>query len=144
MTEEKQRPKIGVNVFVIRNEKILMGKRIGKVGYGTWCLPGGHLEMGESLAFCAKRELFEETGIKAENVEFLHLINGARNDDRSHYVHINFLAKNWEGEPKVTEPDKFETWEWFDINKLPDNIFLGHQEFVPTYLSGHSFEDKES
>jgi len=141
MSEEKQRPKIGVNVLVIKDGKVLMGKRIGKVGYGTWCLPGGHLEMGESLAFCAKRELLEETGIIAEDMEFLHLINGPRKDESSHYVHINFLAKRWKGEPKVTEPDKFEAWEWFATDKLPENVFPGHQRFVPAYLMKHNFED---
>lgn len=139
---EKERPKIGVNVFLVKDGKVLMGKRIGKVGYGTWGLPGGHLEMGESLAFCAKRELLEETGIKAQEVEFLHLINGPREDDHSHYVHINFLAKNWEGKPEVTEPDKFEAWEWFDMNKLPDNIFVGHKDFVPMYLSQQNLKDQ--
>jgi 8-oxo-dGTP diphosphatase len=141
MLEEKQRPKIGVNVFVIKDGKVLMGRRIGNVGYGTWCLPGGHLEIGESLASCAKRELLEETGIKTKEVEFLQLINGPQENDNSHYVHINFFAKGWGGEPKVTEPDKFETWEWFDMNKLPDNIFTGHQDFVPMYLSRQNFKD---
>jgi 8-oxo-dGTP diphosphatase len=132
MKKEIPHPKIGVNVFVFKGKKILLGKRIGKTGYGTWCLPGGHFEWGESLASAAKRELLEETGLKAKNLEFLHLINDPR--DSTHYVHINFYAKNWKGVPKVMEPDKFECWSWFDVKKIPKEIFIGHVKFIPAYF----------
>lgn len=134
-----ERPKIGVNVFVFKNNKILLGKRIGKVGYGTWCLPGGHFEWGESLVEAAKRELFEETGLKAKKLEFLHLINDPL--DSTHYVHINFLAKDWKGKPKVVEIDKFEKWLWFNIDEIPKEIFIGHKKFVPTYSEKIVFVD---
>jgi 8-oxo-dGTP diphosphatase len=139
---EKKYPKIGVNVFVFNEAgKILMGKRIGKTGYGTWCLPGGHFEWGESLASGAGRELEEETSLVAESLEFLHIINDPIPSEKVHYVHINFLAKKWTGEPKVTEPDNFEKWEWFDLNNLPENMFIGHQRYVPTFLSKKVFVD---
>ena len=140
-TPEKKYPKIGVNVFVFNDKKqLLMGKRIGKVGYGTWCLPGGHFEWGEFLEDCAKRELEEETGIVGDELEHVHLINDPKND--AHYVHINFVAKKWHGTPKVTEPDKFESWKWYDLNDLPEDIFIGHQKFVPTFLNKLNFVDK--
>lgn len=137
---EKNYPKIGVNVFAIRDGKILMGKRIGKTGYGTWCLPGGHFEIGESLIDAAKRELKEETGIISDNMEYLQLINDPL--ENVHYVHINFIAKDFIGEPKVTEPDKFEEWRWFDLNSLPDQIFIGHQKFIPAFINKINFIDK--
>lgn len=132
-------PKIGVNVFVIKDGKLLMGKRIGKTGYGTWCLPGGHFEWGESLASAAARELEEETSIKSNDLEFLHLVNEPRKD--THYVHIDFFAKNWQGEPKVTEPEKFTEWNWFDLNNLPDPIFGGHQKLISVFIQKITFQD---
>lgn len=131
--------KIGVNIFLIRDNKILFGKRIGKVGYGTWCLPGGHFEYGESLIDAAKRELKEETGITANDLEFLHLINDP--DKETHYVHINFLAKDFQGEAQVTEPENFAEWKWFDMSNLPKEIFSGHQKFVPVFLQKSVFID---
>lgn len=131
--------KIGVNVFLIKDGKILLGKRIGKTGYGTWCLPGGHLEYGESLVDAAKRELEEETGIAVESVEFLHIINDVQWGD--HYIHINFLAKDFKGEAMVTEPDKFAEWKWFPIDDLPKNIFAGHKKFAPAYVKKLTFVD---
>ncbi len=132
-------PKIGVNVFVLKDGKLLLGKRIGKTGYGTWCLPGGHFEWGESLAGAAARELEEETSIKSNDLQFLHLVNEPRLD--THYVHIDFFAKNWEGEPKVTEPEKFAEWNWFDFNNLPDPIFAGHQKLIPAFIQKITFQD---
>lgn len=136
---EKVYPKIGVNVFVLKDGKLLLGKRIGKTGYGTWRLPGGHFEWGESLASAAVRELEEETSIKSSDIEFLHLVNEPGQD--THYVHIDFLAKTWQGEPKVTEPEKFAEWNWFDLNNLPDPIFVGHQKLIPAFIQKITFQD---
>ncbi len=134
-----QQVKIGTNVFLIKDNKILLGKRIGKIGYGTWCLPGGHVEYGESLIDAARREVKEETGITLENLDFLHLIND--HGKEAHYIHINFIAKDFYGEAKATEPDKFAEWKWFEINHLPEKIFFGHQKFIPAYLKGLIFID---
>lgn len=131
---EKQRPKSAVNVFVIRDGKILLGKRKG-VGDGFWGLPGGHLEMFESYGDCARRELMEETGLRADKMTFLHTINDPRpNEDQSHYIHTEFLAEGVIGEPELKEPDRCYEWRWFDLNELPENMFIGHRKSVPAYL----------
>jgi 8-oxo-dGTP diphosphatase len=126
--------RIGVNVFVIENGKLLWGNRIGKTS--GWCLPGGKFEFGESLTGGAARELEEETGIKVkeEDLEFIQLINEPEPEKDSHYIHINFLAKKWEGEPRVTEPEAFAEWRWFDLETPPDDIFFGHKLFLPAFL----------
>lgn len=131
-------PKIGVNVFVIKDKKVLLGKRIG-IGQGTWCLPGGHLEWGESLKDGAMRELEEETGIQCNDLEFLHVVNDPLKE--THYIHIDFFAKEWTGMPKVMEPDKCAEWGWFDIDNLPDPIFIGHQKLFPAFKNQIKFVD---
>jgi 8-oxo-dGTP diphosphatase len=136
---EQQIPKIGVNVFVIDGDKVLLGKRAGKRGTDSWCLPGGHLEYGESMVEAAKRELQEETGLAAESLEFVHLINDPRDD--SHYVHVNFRAEKWSGTPSLTEPDKFSAWEWFPLDALPEPIFVGHRHVVPILHMKQTFFD---
>ena len=135
---ETQPVRIGANVFVFKDNKILLGKRIGKVGYGTWCLPGGHFEIGEHFSEAAARELKEETGLISKDLEFIQLLNQPRND--KHYVHINFLAKSWTGTPTITEPDKFAEWAWFDLDHLPE-IFEGHEQFIPAFKEKISFVD---
>lgn len=129
--------RIGVNTFFLKDNKILLGKRLSKTGFGTWGLPGGHLEPGENLIEAAKREVLEETGINVIELEFLQLLNDPRQDE--HYIQINFLAKKWQGEPEVMEPEKCERWEWFKLDELPENIFFGHNQFIPAYKQGLKF-----
>jgi 8-oxo-dGTP diphosphatase len=56
------RPQVGVGVIIVRDGKILLGLRRSH-GAGTWALPGGHLEWGETVESCARREVKEETGL---------------------------------------------------------------------------------
>jgi 8-oxo-dGTP diphosphatase len=56
---EENRPKVGIGVFIFKDGKFLMGCRKGTHGAGTWSVPGGHLEFGESFEECAEREALE-------------------------------------------------------------------------------------
>ncbi|MBI4157475.1 NUDIX domain-containing protein, partial [Candidatus Woesebacteria bacterium] len=62
-------PRIGVGVIIKKRGKVLLIKRKNSHGDGTWAFVGGHLEFGETPAECAKREVFEEVGIKIKNVK---------------------------------------------------------------------------
>lgn len=137
---EKQMPKVAVNVFVIKDGMLLLGKRKKGAGNGFWALPGGHLEFGESLIVGAKRELEEETGLTAR-VTFENMVNDYSAGDGTHYVHINFLAHDVSGAPEVREPEKCYEWKWFLLDVLPENIFIGHRRVIPAFLNKTSFVD---
>src|SRR6516225_6793479 len=109
--QEEQRPTVGVGVMVLKNGKVLIGKRKGSHGEGQWAWPGGHLEYMESFVDCAKREVREETGIEINNVRFLRLMNLKKYAPR-HYVDVGLIADWQSGEPRVMEPEKIEAWEW--------------------------------
>jgi 8-oxo-dGTP diphosphatase len=136
---DKLRPKVAVNVFVVKDNKLLLGKRKG-TGDGFWGLPGGHLEYMETLVTGAKRELLEETGLTAD-LTFENIISDPMKDDNTHYIHINFLAHNVANEPKLMEPNKCYEWKWFPMNELPENIFCGHKKIIPAFLSKTIFVD---
>ena len=61
--------KVGVGVMILKGKKVLLHKRFGSHGEGEYASPGGHLEFGESIGDCAKRETTEETGIKIKNIK---------------------------------------------------------------------------
>ncbi len=126
MTQEKfEKSHIGINVFVFRGKKLLLGKRMGGFGAGTWGLPGGHLEDGERMETAAARELEEETGLRAKRFIFTNLINDLTG--KVHYLQVGFLAEGIrDNNPLVKEPDLCEKWEWFDLNNLPEKILPGH------------------
>jgi len=99
--DDDLRPKVGVGVMVLKNGKVLIGKRKGAHGAGEWAWPGGHLEYMESFEDCARREVMEETGIEIHNIRFLRLMN-LKEYAPKHYVDIGLVAEWLSGEPKVT------------------------------------------
>jgi 8-oxo-dGTP diphosphatase len=119
----KNKPKVGIEVIIIKNGKILLGERINLEGENTWGFPGGHLEFGESWEECAIRETMEETGIKITNIRFGTVINGIYKEEGKHYVSIFMLADYDSGDVQVMEPEKCEGWDWFEWNDLPSPLF---------------------
>ncbi len=119
-----KRPQIGVGVIVIKDEKVLLGKRRNSHGEGTWSFPGGHLELNEDIDTCASREVQEEAGIRIKNIRHRTFTNDIFEREAKHYVTLFVTAEYASGEVRVTEPDKCERWEWFAWNDLPNPLFL--------------------
>ncbi|MBS4168720.1 NUDIX hydrolase [Parachlamydia sp. AcF125] len=120
---EKRRPLIGVATIVLRNQKILLGKRKGSLGEGQWACPGGHLEFGESVEACARRELKEETGLDAISLRLGPWIENVMEQGQNHYITLFVLVDRFSGEPQLLEPHKCEGWEWFDWEDPPSPLF---------------------
>lgn len=118
-----ERPKVGIGVIVLEGNRVLMGKRHGSHGDGTWAFPGGHLEFGETPETCAARELFEETGLKALNFRRCVPWTNDLIDGSKHYVTLFIIVDRFEGEIQVKEPEKCEKWEWQYWDQLPEPLF---------------------
>ncbi|GBE04812.1 MAG TPA: NUDIX domain-containing protein [Nitrospirae bacterium] len=125
--------KLGVGVFVRKDNKILLGKRISKThGNGEWSLPGGNLEKWESLKQCCLREVSEETGLSIKNIQKLIFTNDMFPEADLHYITLYFTADPAGGELINKEPHKCERWEWFKLTDLPQPLFCGINEVVST------------
>ncbi len=116
-------PRVGVGVIIIRNGRILLGKRIGSHGAGTWALPGGHLEYGEAVEDCAVREVLEETGLLIRVTGRGPYTSDVFSEEQKHYVTLFVEALCNEGEPGILEPDKCLSWQWFYWSALPEPKF---------------------
>ncbi|MCC7570047.1 NUDIX domain-containing protein [Candidatus Micrarchaeota archaeon] len=147
--DDWKRVGVGVGVMVIKEGKILLGKRHTDPlkassllsGQGSWTMPGGKLDFGESFKECACRETLEETGIKIKNPKIICVSNDKTKG--AHFVTIGLLVEEFDGEPKVTEPNKITEWSWFDINNLPHPMFFPSEIVVKNYLNKQFYSDFE-
>lgn len=116
-------PLRGVGVLILRDGKVLLGRRRGSHGEGTWAPPGGHIDEGESVEACARREVLEETGLAIVRPRL-----GPSTEDRfpegKHFITTFVLADAPEGTPENREPEKCDGWEWFRWAELPHPLFL--------------------
>mgnify|MGYP001566690435 FL=1 len=126
--------------MIFKNRKVLLGKRKGSLGENEYGFPGGHLELGESFAQTAIREVKEETGIEIQNLKFQFIANLIKYYPK-HYVHIGLVA-NWKkGVPKVLEPHKTEQWQWYSMSSLPSPIFEFSKLGLTAYKTGKNYFD---
>ena len=141
MKMKNDRPKVGCAILVIRNGKVLLGKRKGGSGNGEYAAPGGHMEFAETLGDMVRRELKEETGLKAKNIRLNSLGNSIING--KHYVNIDFVCDTFPGEPKLMEPEKCESWDWYDLKKLPAPMFVTTKRAIAYYKKGIVLKNAE-
>lgn len=136
------KPGAGFGVMVLRDNKVLLGRRHADPvkassklhGEGTWTMSGGKLHFGESFEEGAARELSEETGIKTKKLKVISLTNDIVPD--AHFITVGLLCEKFLGEPRVMEPDEIVEWQWFDLNSLPSPIFFPSEKIVKNYKAG--------
>jgi 8-oxo-dGTP diphosphatase len=137
---EEQKPRVGMGIMILKNGKVLMGKRKTSHGVGEYAFPGGHLEYMESFEDCVRRETREECGVEIKNIKFLHVGNVFHYAPK-HYVNLVLLA-DWEsGEPQVLEEDKIEGWQWYELDNLPEPVFIQTGLAIESYKTGQNYYD---
>ena len=139
MEEQKKKVGVGFGVMILKDNKVLLGKRHEDPekassllnGAGTWTMPGGKLHFGETFEEGAKRETMEETGIKLKNVDVICVNNDMV--ETAHFITIGLFSDAFEGEPRVLEPDEITEWRWFDLNELPNPIYFPSAKVLENY-----------
>lgn len=123
-------------VYVIdKDNRVLLQKKAKGFGAGNWNGPGGKLKPGELPIDSARRELEEETSLKAielEQVAELELIFSA--DENSNNYGYVFICRSFEGEPIDTGEGELR---WFSVDEIPyDKMWDDDRYWVPLVLRG--------
>ncbi|HID97520.1 MAG TPA: NUDIX domain-containing protein [Thermodesulfobacteriaceae bacterium] len=139
-TEYPDSPRVGVAVLVRKKEKILVILRGKQPGKCCWALPGGSMELGESMAQAGERELLEETGVHTRIQRVITAVDAVYRDPdgtiRYHYIIIYLEGRYISGEPMAMD-DVLDA-AWLNIEELellptePNTLAIIKKAFMET------------
>jgi 8-oxo-dGTP diphosphatase len=123
---EYPRPAVTVDIVIVTHAvkpKVLLVRRKHEPFAGMWAIPGGFVDMNESLEAAARRELWEETGVEAEHLEQLHTFGDPGRDPRGRTISVVFLAQVDANRVKPRAADDAAEVGWHDLSNLPPLAF---------------------
>lgn len=125
-------------IFDEKRKKVLLTQRADN---GHWCLPGGHMESGESAAEACEREVWEETGLKVRATRLLGVYSNPdqlviyKDGAKAFFVVLNFEVKVVEGELRLS--DETTAFGWFTLKEMASmSIHANHQLRVEDAMRG--------
>ncbi len=123
-------PKVGVAIIITKNDQVLLMKRKGIHGKGTWSTPGGHLEFGETPEQCAAREAKEEVGLDVVDIRFRAITNDMFDTTGKHYITIWMEGNSISNDPVIAAEDEVAEIGWFAWKSLPEPLFLSLENLL--------------
>jgi 8-oxo-dGTP diphosphatase len=115
------RPFVGVGAVIVENGRALVVRRATEPLRGQWSIPGGAVEVGETLREAAIREAREETGLIVEPGEVIEVLDSIVRDPdgrtQFHYVLVDFLCRKMDGELRAAS-DVSEA-RWITLDEIP-------------------------
>jgi 8-oxo-dGTP diphosphatase len=127
-----RKPSVTADGIVIKNNEIVLIRRGREPYMGSYALPGGFLDYGESLEDCVVREVLEETGLKTEIVELVGVYSAPDRDPRGHFITAVYHLKPIGG--NLRAGDDAKDAEWTPLDRLPKFAF-DHGKIIQDFLS---------
>jgi 8-oxo-dGTP pyrophosphatase MutT (NUDIX family) len=127
-----------VLIFNDKNELLLQHRTDG-----GWGLPGGIMELGESLEETAKREVKEETGLLIGHLKLEGVFSGSEyflkvaNGDELYSVTAVYSTRDYEGEIKMDESESVDL-QFFSLEQLPEGLQKSYLDFIKQYLNNNA------
>ncbi|MFM8269703.1 MAG: NUDIX domain-containing protein [Pseudomonadota bacterium] len=127
-------PVPAANAAILKNGKILLTRRSAQIREGgKWCLPGGHVELGEKWVTAMTREVFEETGLIVKKSCLLGMYSDPEltvtptpyyGAFHGQFVVATFMVTEFEGE--LNPNHEVDAWGWFGFNEIPTPMLRSH------------------
>jgi len=126
------------SAVIVLNEKneILLQKRVDN---GLWALHGGAIEVDEEIESAARREMYEETGLIADELEFFKVFSGKKNHhiypngDEVYIIDNIFVCKKYHGELSC-QKEEVQELKFFSIKDLPKEMMLSNRDIILDYF----------
>jgi len=116
------KPVVGVGAIILDADKILLEKRRNSPGKGKWSIPGGLVDIGETVEEAVIREVKEETGLEVHDPRLVDVVNYVSLDEKGsvlyHYVIIDYLVTSSGGKPKAASDA--EDLQWVPLLKVEE------------------------
>ncbi|MCJ7428885.1 MAG: NUDIX hydrolase [Candidatus Nanohaloarchaeota archaeon QJJ-5] len=132
---DRSQHRVTVDAIIRREDKIVLIRRGADPYKGTWALPGGHVDAGETPKEALKRELREETGLSVEidrqlgeHAELIH-------DPRGPVIPITYYCSTDETELDAGTDAAAAVWR--EISAIPDELAFGHHHVLEKHLEGY-------
>jgi 8-oxo-dGTP diphosphatase len=113
MSSRPDRPTVGVGAVLVHDGKVLLIRRGKEPLRGRWVVPGGTVELGETLEAALVREMLEETGLAVAPIEVLTVFDQIREDDGEvsyHFVIVDYLCRYQGGEARAGSDAEALAW----------------------------------
>lgn len=131
---QHRNPASTVSVLVEDGGRVLLGKRGGSPGKGTWSLPSGYIDYEEDFLTTAIRETKEETGLDVEVCSVINVVSSFVSP-RFHFLGLYVFARVVGGE--LAAGDDLEAVEWFPVDgPLPEMGFEEDVRIIEMYTKG--------
>lgn len=128
-------PRINVDILVIKKNKILLGlltKKWMYLGKQVYGVPGRDIRFGEKIGDTVRRNIKEEFGCNVTKYKIISVNANFALDN--HYIGIGATAEI-DGQPILLLSEDWEKWEWFDKDKIPNNLFPATKNLIECYLA---------
>lgn len=136
---EYARPAVTVDCVIVNRfydpPKLLLVQRGQAPFKGYWALPGGFMNINETLATAAARELEEETSLNGINLKQAGVFDALERDPRHRTISVIFFGEVNGNKINPKAQDDAANVEWFNLNELPDLAF-DHNDVIISVLSG--------
>lgn len=139
MGDDRKSPVLTVDGVLVLEGRVLLIKRTIEPFVGKWVLPGGHVEYGEKVEDALRREVLEETGLKAREIELIGVYSDPDRDPRYHTVSCAYFVE-MDGGGKVSLNREADEYKFFDFNNLPEEMGFDHRKILSDVKERFSFD----
>lgn len=115
-------PRVAVGAVILHQDKVLLVLRGQAPAKGQWAIPGGSVELGETLQTAAEREVMEETGLRVQAGEVIYTFDAIQRDEsgrvKYHYVIVDLLAEALDPTQPLRPFDDVQDAGWFTLQDV--------------------------